>query len=86
MRTIAISIDQDSLDALDRMAAPAKASGREASQRRANRSEMIRRAVRQFVERHERAASEAADRRAIARHRKALGREAAALVGEQAKR
>ena len=82
MKTIAISIDQGTLDALDKLATP---TGKGRSRKRANRSEMIRRAVGQFIEHEDRAQREAADRQAIRRHREDLSRQVAALVDEQAK-
>ena len=85
MRTIAISIDQDTLDALDRLTPLGKPSGPGAARKRANRSEMIRRAVSAFIEQQDRTQSESADRQAIARHRDALSRQVAALVEEQSK-
>jgi metal-responsive CopG/Arc/MetJ family transcriptional regulator len=85
MKTIAISIDQPTLDALDRMTPPKKSSGQGSSRKRANRSALIRRAVSQFIEQQDRTQSEETDRRAFARHRKAIARQAEALVGEQAK-
>ena len=85
MKTIAISIDQATLDALDRLTLPGKPTGPGRSRKRANRSEMIRRAVNQFIEQQDRKESEASDRQAIARHREVLSRQVAALVEEQAK-
>jgi len=82
MRTIAISIDEASLAAVDRMA-------REASQRRggkrvANRSEIIRRAVREFVTHQKRHEREEGDRQILAANRGRIEREARILVAEQA--
>jgi metal-responsive CopG/Arc/MetJ family transcriptional regulator len=85
MRTIAISIDQATLDALDRMTPADKPSGQGGSRKRANRSELIRRAVSEFIEQQDRRQREAADQKAIGRHRETLARQVAALVGEQAK-
>jgi metal-responsive CopG/Arc/MetJ family transcriptional regulator len=73
MKTIAISIDEASLAALDRLAR----GGR-------NRSELVRQAVAELVKRLERERREVVERKAIARHRRALSREAAALVADQA--
>jgi metal-responsive CopG/Arc/MetJ family transcriptional regulator len=74
VKTIAISIDDASLAALDRLAR----GGR-------NRSELVRQAVSELVKRLERERREATERRALARSRKALSRETAALVRAQAK-
>lgn len=74
VKTIAISIDEESLAALDRLAR----GGR-------NRSELVRQAVAELVKRLERERREAVERRALARSKKALARETAALVRAQAK-
>jgi metal-responsive CopG/Arc/MetJ family transcriptional regulator len=73
MKTIAISIDEASLSALDRLAR----GGR-------NRSELVRQAVAELVKRLERERREALERKALARSRKALSRETAALMADQA--
>ena len=80
MKTIAISIDEASLAAIDRMA---RGTRRRAA-RPANRSEVVRRAVQEFIARHTRHAREESDRRVLAAHRKLLARQAEALVAEQA--
>lgn len=74
MKTIAISIDEASLAALDRLAR----GGR-------NRSELVRQAVAELVKRLERERRETVERRALGRSRKALSRETAALVAAQEK-
>ena len=74
VKTIAISIDEASLAALDRLAR----GGR-------NRSELVRQAVAELVKRLEREAREAVERRALARSKRSLSRETAALVRDQAK-
>ena len=86
MKTIAISIDEETLRALTRIT---RDQGRRRSRggrpvRALNRSELVRRAVREFVERQERTHREAGERQVFARHRELLDRQAAALVGEQA--
>lgn len=82
MKTIAISIDETSLDAIDRIA---RAGGRGRGRRKqANRSEVIRRAVREFVGRQKRQEREESDRRVLAANRQRIERQAAALVIEQA--
>ena len=80
MKTIAISIDEASLAAIDQMA---RGTGRRGV-RPANRSEVVRRAVQEFVARHRRLELEESDRRVLAAHRELLARQAAALVAEQA--
>jgi metal-responsive CopG/Arc/MetJ family transcriptional regulator len=74
VKTIAVSIDEANLAALDRLAR----GGR-------NRSELVRQAVSELVKRLERESREAVERRALSRSRKTLSRETAALVRAQAK-
>ncbi len=79
MKTIAISIDESSLAAVDRLV------GRAGKGRRSpSRSEVIRLAVREFLARRARLEREAEDRRVLRAHRAKLERQAAALVAEQA--
>jgi metal-responsive CopG/Arc/MetJ family transcriptional regulator len=73
MKTIAISIDEESLAALDRLA-----------RGRRNRSELVRQAVAELVKRLERERREVAERKALARSRRSLARETAALMADQA--
>jgi metal-responsive CopG/Arc/MetJ family transcriptional regulator len=73
VKTIAISIDEATLTALDRLVR----GGR-------NRSELVRQAVSELVKRLERESREAVERRALARSRKALSRETRALMRDQA--
>jgi metal-responsive CopG/Arc/MetJ family transcriptional regulator len=80
MKTIAISIDEPSLAAIDQLARATRRRGA----RPTNRSELVRRAVQEFVARHRRREREDADGRIIAVHRKLLARQAEALVEEQA--
>ena len=86
MKTIAVSIDEDTIEALGRITRDEArmVSGRRRPPKAPNRSELVRRALREFVERRERSEREAKERLAIARHRDLLDRQAAALVGEQA--
>jgi metal-responsive CopG/Arc/MetJ family transcriptional regulator len=74
VKTIAISIDEPTLSALDRLTR----GGR-------NRSELVREAVSEFVKRLEREGREARERRALSRSKRALSRETTALVRDQAK-
>jgi metal-responsive CopG/Arc/MetJ family transcriptional regulator len=78
MKTIAVTLDEPTLQRIDRLVAmdsvPLK-----------NRSEVIRQAVQQFVARLERAAEEEREREIFRRHRARLNRQAAALIMEQAK-
>lgn len=79
MKTIAITIDEDTLDHVDRMA------GRKRAGESTNRSKIIRTAVREYLARLERAAEEERERGILKRHARRLAREAAALVKTQAK-
>ena len=84
MKTIAVSIDEASLEAIDRMAREAAAGATKGVRAKGRRSEIVRRALREFVVREERRAREARERRVLAAHRLRLARQAEALVGEQA--
>jgi metal-responsive CopG/Arc/MetJ family transcriptional regulator len=77
VKTIAISIDESTLRAVDQLA---RAKGR-----RSGRSALVRRALQEFVERQRRLEVEARERAILARHRAKLARQARALVREQAK-
>ena len=82
MKTIAISIDAESLTAIDRLA---HAVGRRRGRKKpANRSEVIRWAVREFIARHRRREREKRDGRVLAANRELIGRQAHALAAEQA--
>ena len=82
MKTIAISIDEASLAAVDRLA---QAAGRRQGRgRKTNRSEVVRRAVQEFLERQRRHEREERDRRILSAHRDEIGRQGASLVAEQA--
>lgn len=78
MKTIAITIDEDILTRVDRLA------GR-GGQGRTSRSRLIRQAVREYVSRLERLADERQEATVIRRHRGRLAQQASALVREQAK-
>lgn len=78
MKTIAISIDDATLQRLDSIIKGNSASWR-------SRSEVIRQAVQQFVEALERRAEEERESEIFRRHASRLNRQAAALVKEQAK-
>ena len=72
MRTIAITIEDDVLERVDRLASK-------------NRSKAIRQAVREYVGRLEQEAQDAREGAIVRRHRSRLARQARALVREQAK-
>jgi metal-responsive CopG/Arc/MetJ family transcriptional regulator len=82
MKTIAISIDEASLAAIDRMAQ--RAGRRRGRKGGANRSEVIRRAVREFIVRSGKREREDSDRQILAANREKILLQAEALVGEQA--
>ena len=77
MKTIAISIDEPTLGALDRLAKKGRVRGK--------RSELVREALVEFLERRQDQEQEAIERAAIAKHRSPLARQAKAMVAEQAK-
>lgn len=77
MKTIAITIEEDILERIDRL----NASRQDTS----NRSRIIRDAVREYLLRVERLAEEEREREIFRKHRGRLARQAAALVKEQAK-
>jgi hypothetical protein len=91
MKTIAVTIDEPTLDPLDRIALGLCDAGPRrvvatCRARRLNRSALARIALQQFVARHEGAAREVAEQRVFAKHRKRLARRARALVAERAVR
>ena len=77
MKTIAISIDESTLVALDRLAGKGRA--------RRKRSELVREALAEFLARREEQEQEAIERAAIAKHRALLARQAKSMVAEQAR-
>ena len=76
MKTIAISIDEPTLGALDRLARKGRIRGK--------RSQLVREALTEFLARREGLEQESKERAAIARHRVLLARQAKAMVAEQA--
>ena len=78
MKTIAITIEEDTLQRIDKLASKNSAvSG--------NRSRFIREALQEHLSRVERQADDEHEREIIKRHRKLLQQEALALIKEQAK-
>jgi len=77
MKTISITVDEDVLARLDRLAAGGAPEG-------VTRSGMIRDAMRTYVSRMERQIEEEREGEIFRRRRKRLEKEATALVGEQA--
>ena len=78
MKTIAISIDDRTLEMLDRLA-------RKQGRGRRNRSEIFRQAIQELAQRLEREEREERDAAAYRREKKRFAREAAALIADQAK-
>ena len=76
MKTIAISIDERTLAALDAMV-PEKRHGR-------SRSALVRAAVQQFVAREQERAEQEREDRIFRKNREILQRQAKALIAEQA--
>ena len=77
MKTIAITIDEPTLDRVDRLVNRSDPACR-------NRSKIIRAAVRDYLLRKERDREEQRELMIYRKNRDLLGRQAAALVGEQA--
>ena len=73
MKTIAISIDEDMLRRIDLLGAAT------------NRSQLIRKAVQEYLTHIESVGEEEREREIFKRHRRTLERQAIALVKEQAK-
>jgi metal-responsive CopG/Arc/MetJ family transcriptional regulator len=86
MKTIAVSIDDQTLDGLDRWMRGIGATRRPAGGKRpgGNRSKIVRLALREFLERQESLRRNERDRSVLATHRQLIARQAKALVGEQA--
>jgi metal-responsive CopG/Arc/MetJ family transcriptional regulator len=82
MKTIAISIDETSLAAVDRLAHAAARRGGE--KKGANRSEVVRQAVREFLARQRKHEREERDRRILSVHRDEIERQTASLLADQA--
>ena len=77
MKTIAVTIDEPTLQLLDELAA--------SSPQLRSRSALVRTAIRQFAERERRRESEAHEHEILHKHRKQLARQARALITEQAR-
>ena len=78
MKTIAITIEEDILGRLDRLAGKHGGGSRK-------RSQVIRTAVREYLTRIERLSEEEREGAILKKHRSRLARQADALVKEQAK-
>ena len=78
MKTIAITIDESTLRSVEEIA-------KKSPQRARNRSQIIRKAIREFVTKERQQARETREREIFKRHRRRLARQARALISEQAK-
>ena len=76
MKTIAVTIDETTLNLLDELAT--------SFSRHQNRSALVRIAVREFAEREQKRKNEAHDSEILHKHKKLLARQARALIAEQA--
>lgn len=80
MKTIAVSIDERTIELLDALVGmPGEGSGHR------SRSAVVRDAVREFAERESRCRIEERESDILKRNRKRLGRQARALIAEQAR-
>ena len=77
MKTIAITIDERTLESVDALVA--------SSDRLRNRSAVIRTAIQEFAEREHRRREEERERQVFRKHRQRLARQARALIGSQAR-
>lgn len=78
MKTIAVTIDEGTLERIDRIMKGESAPWK-------SRSEIVRQALDEFISNLERTAEEEREREIFHRHRSRINRQAAALVKEQAK-
>ena len=78
MKTIAITIDNDTLRSIDELSRKSPAPAR-------SRSRIIRMALKEFVARKEQEVREAREQEIFKRHRARIARQARALISEQAK-
>ena len=76
MKTIAVTIDEETLERIDELAS--------IPDRYSSRSALVRDALAGYVAREQRLLEEDRERRIIRRHKETLGEELAALVAEQA--
>ncbi len=81
METVAVTLDEKTLSALDALSTTRKQKGGA----RPNRSLLVRTAVREYLERQLRLEWEEKERAILSRHRDRLSREARALIQGQAR-
>ena len=77
MKTIAVTIDEDTLSSIDHLLAPPAGPWK-------NRSELVRQALHQFLRDVERSRQEAHETAVFREHRERLAAQARALIAEQA--
>ena len=77
MKTIAITIDEDTLSSIDEMLSPKSSPWK-------SRSQLIREAVQQFLDQKERVRREEHEAAVFQQNREQLAAQALALVSEQA--
>jgi Arc/MetJ-type ribon-helix-helix transcriptional regulator len=77
MKTIAVTIDEETLTHIDELTA--------SSDRYASRSALVREALAAYLAREGRLVEEERERRVISKHRKSLNEQLEALVAEQAR-
>ncbi len=82
MKTIAVTIDETTLLALDRLISRRSKKGGE--KRKRNRSEVVRCALQELIAREEQSERDEAEWHIWSQHLPRLNRQAAALVAEQA--
>ena len=81
MKTIAITIDEQTLEALDRLS---QGPGRKTKARAGNRSKLVRQALQEFLARAQKAEREQAEWQVWSKNIDRLNRDAAAAVADQA--
>jgi metal-responsive CopG/Arc/MetJ family transcriptional regulator len=77
MKTIAITMDEDTLSSIDRLLAPRTGPWK-------NRSQLVRQALQQFLKDLERTREEEHEATVFQEHRERLAAQARALIAEQA--
>lgn len=78
MKTIAITIEEEALERVDRIAGKGR-------RKRINRSAVIRKAIQDYMNRLEQQAREERENEIVRKHYRKLNRQGAALVRAQAK-
>ncbi len=78
MKTIAITIDEQTLNSIEEILKRSPAQGK-------SRSRIIREAIKDFVAREQQQKRESRERKILNKHRNRLARQAQALISEQAK-